>query len=92
MGFYIFALLCVIVLIYLVLKIMQYAFNRVGNGIRLISQNSQVSHIINIDYNNKVVKLKYGKTCYIILTGKSNNILLDKYQEDVSPQVHNYDL
>ena len=46
------------------------------------SEQIKLEAVRYIDNNNKIVKIRYNNTSHLILIGKNNHLLIDKYDEE----------
>ena len=75
------SLALVLCAIYFFLYMLRKVMLKLSGGRNFASNTIVLSYI---DQNNKIISFNYQGIRYIILIGKTSNILLDKYEENIS--------
>lgn len=74
-------LLIIVLLIYFISKLVQKYSNIILKTSIGKNPDTRVSNTLYIDNNNKIVILYHKNHNYLMLIGKNNNLLLDKYEK-----------
>lgn len=85
MAYYIIALAIVLLLILLCFKLLRYfsGSSNPGSLSKYFQQgNLKVTEQIFLDNHSKIITVTRSNTSYIIYSGKHNEFLIDKYEND----------
>ncbi len=74
-------LIFVLVLAAVILKFFSKYSYKILPGKYIKSKTCKVEHLFYIEQNTKCVLLHHSNKKYLLLVGKNNNLLLDRYEE-----------
>lgn len=77
------SLIFIVILMYCVLKAIQ-KYSKFGQKLGPSANGMQITSILYIDENAKVVNLRQAKMNYILAVGKNNIVLIDKHADIVN--------